>query len=95
MNVISHTTTTQKVVQTNFILINNPRKEILQYCLLQVILASLSAGVVLLSVLARYLGRRKTSRPIRRPRVISGRRTRNSMRSPNGNINSSSKIMEV
>lgn len=49
-------------------------------------MASLSAGVVLLSVLARYLGRRKTSRPVRRPRIVSGRRTRNSMRSPNGNI---------
>lgn len=51
-------------------------------------LASLSAGVVLLSVLARYLGRRKTPRPIRRPRIVSGRRTRNSMRSPNGNVQS-------
>lgn len=50
----------------------------------QIVLASLSAGVVLLSVLARYLGRRKTSRIVRRPRIVSGRRTRNSMRSPNG-----------
>lgn len=49
----------------------------------KIVLASLSAGVVLLGVLARYLGRRKTPRPMRRPRLISGRRTRNSMRSPN------------
>lgn len=48
-------------------------------------MVSLTAGVALLTVLAHYLGRRKISRPVRRTRKVGGRRTRNSMRSPNGN----------
>lgn len=47
------------------------------------IIISVAAGVALLGVLARYLRRRKTVRPLRRPRRTGGRRTRNSMRSPN------------
>lgn len=39
--------------------------------------------MAILGVLASYLGRRKVSRPPRRTRKITGRRTRNSMRSPN------------
>lgn len=53
----------------------------------KIIIASVATGVALLGVLARYLGRRKTPRPVRRPRKQGGRRTRNSMRSPNGNFN--------
>lgn len=52
----------------------------------QIVVLSLTAGVALLTVLARYLGRRKASRPVRRARRVGGRRTRNSMRSPNGKI---------
>ncbi|XP_017870402.1 PREDICTED: mitoguardin [Drosophila arizonae] len=49
----------------------------------KVVLFSLTAGVALMSVLSRFLRRRKPPRPIRRPRKYTGRRTRNSMRSPN------------
>lgn len=45
---------------------------------------SLTASVVLLGVLARYLRRRKTPKPVRRTRKFVGRRSRNSVRSPNG-----------
>lgn len=45
---------------------------------------SVTAGVALLGVLAHYLGRRKSPRPPRRSRKPCGRRTANSMRSPNG-----------
>lgn len=51
--------------------------------LLQLIVISVTAGVALLGVFASYLGRRKVTRPPRRTRKITGRRTRNSMRSPN------------
>lgn len=45
---------------------------------------SVTASVALLGVLARYLRRRRAPRPTtRRPRKYGGRRTRNSMRSPN------------
>lgn len=44
---------------------------------------SIAAGVTLLGVMSRYLRRRKPPRPPRRPRKYTGRRTRNSMRSPN------------
>lgn len=56
----------------------------------QVIVLSVTAGVALLGVLAKYLRRRKTPRILRRTRKygagssVVGRRTRNSMRSPNG-----------
>lgn len=50
----------------------------------QIVVISLTASVALLTVLARYLGRRKISHQIRRTRRMGGRRTRNSMRSPNG-----------
>lgn len=54
-------------------------------CLLfQVVVVSLTAGVALLGVLARYLKRRKTPKPLRRTRKLLGRRSRNSVRSPNG-----------
>lgn len=49
----------------------------------KIIVASVTAGVALLGVLARYLRRRRTPRPFRRPRKHGGRRTRNSVRSPN------------
>lgn len=49
----------------------------------KIVVVSLTAGVALLGVLARYLRRRKSPRPPRRPRKHGGRRTRNSMRSPN------------
>ncbi|XP_030378543.1 mitoguardin [Scaptodrosophila lebanonensis] len=49
----------------------------------KVVLFSLTAGVALMSVLSRFLRRRKPPRPPRRPRKYTGRRTRNSMRSPN------------
>lgn len=58
--------------------------------ILQVVVVSLTAGVALLTVLAHYLGRRKISRPVRRTRKVGGRRTRNSMRSPNGKWTSQS-----
>lgn len=51
----------------------------------QVVIVSVVASVALLGVLARYLRRRKSPRPIRRNRKIGGgRRSRNSIRSPNG-----------
>ncbi|KAH8386754.1 hypothetical protein KR093_002385 [Drosophila rubida] len=49
----------------------------------KVVLFSLTAGVALMGVLSRFLRRRKPPRPTRRPRKYTGRRTRNSMRSPN------------
>ncbi|XP_068141372.1 mitoguardin [Drosophila tropicalis] len=49
----------------------------------KVVLFSLTAGVALMGVLSRYLRRRKPPRPPRRARKYTGRRTRNSMRSPN------------
>uniref|UniRef100_A0A1B0FKA4 Mitoguardin n=1 Tax=Glossina morsitans morsitans TaxID=37546 RepID=A0A1B0FKA4_GLOMM len=49
----------------------------------KVVLMSIAAGVTLLGVMSRYLRRRKPPRPPRRPRKYTGRRTRNSMRSPN------------
>ncbi|CRL04974.1 CLUMA_CG018206, isoform A [Clunio marinus] len=51
----------------------------------KVILISVTTGVAILGVLATYMSRRKSRGPIRhqRTRAISGRRTRNSMRSPN------------
>lgn len=52
----------------------------------QLIVVSVTAGVALLTVVASYLSRRKC-RPTRHPRQRpggGGRRTRNSMRSPNG-----------
>lgn len=50
----------------------------------KIIVVSVTAGVALLGVLARYLRRRRTPRPFRRPRKYGGgRRTRNSVRSPN------------
>jgi len=49
----------------------------------QVVLFSLTAGVALMSVLSRFLRRRKPPRPPRRARKYTGRRNRNSMRSPN------------
>lgn len=54
---------------------------------LQVVIVSVTAGIALLGFLARYLKRRRTVRPPRRARKLpGGRRTRNSMRSPNGEI---------
>ncbi|XP_067639475.1 mitoguardin isoform X1 [Eurosta solidaginis] len=52
----------------------------------KVVVFSLTAGVALLGVLARFLRRRKPPRPPRRTRKYTGRRTRNSMRSPNDMI---------
>ncbi|XP_017016288.2 mitoguardin [Drosophila takahashii] len=49
----------------------------------KVVLFSLTAGVALMSVLSRFLRRRKPPRPPRRARKYTGRRNRNSMRSPN------------
>lgn len=53
----------------------------------QVIIISVTAGFVLLSAVASYMSRRK-ARPTRNPRhrLGGGRRTRNSMRSPNGEL---------
>lgn len=86
IRIIPYNTTTTQKVKKNFL--NEINHLNILSCFfshsLQIVLVSLTAGVVLLSVLARYLGRRKTPRPIRRPRIVSGRRTRNSMRSPNG-----------
>lgn len=49
------------------------------------IVVSVTSGVVLLGVLAQYLKRRKSPRPAnRRTRKLVGRRSRNSVRSPNG-----------
>lgn len=48
------------------------------------IVVSVTSGVVLLGVLAQYLKRRKSPRPVRRARKFVGRRSRNSVRSPNG-----------
>ena len=50
------------------------------------VIISLTAGVALLGVMSRFLRRRKPPRPPRRPRKYTGRRTRNSMRSPNDMI---------
>lgn len=50
----------------------------------KLIVVSLTAGVALLGVLAQYMKRRKTPRPVRRTRKFVGRRSRNSVRSPNG-----------
>ncbi|XP_037937705.1 mitoguardin [Teleopsis dalmanni] len=52
----------------------------------KVVIFSITAGVALLGVLARFLRRRKPPRPLRRARRYTGRRTRNSMRSPNDMI---------
>ncbi|KAH8344579.1 hypothetical protein KR067_000239 [Drosophila pandora] len=49
----------------------------------KVVFFSLTAGVALMGVLSRFLRRRKPPRPPRRARKYTGRRTRNSMRSPN------------
>ncbi|GAB0090777.1 Mitoguardin [Sergentomyia squamirostris] len=50
----------------------------------RVVLVSVTAGIALLGILARYLRRRRTVRPPRRARKLpGGRRTRNSIRSPN------------
>ncbi|KAH8235696.1 hypothetical protein KR032_005715 [Drosophila birchii] len=49
----------------------------------KVVIFSLTAGVALMGVLSRFLRRRKPPRPPRRPRKYTGRRNRNSMRSPN------------
>ncbi|XP_055694280.1 mitoguardin [Lutzomyia longipalpis] len=50
----------------------------------RVVIVSVTAGIALLGILARYLRRRRTVRPPRRARKLpGGRRTRNSMRSPN------------
>lgn len=51
----------------------------------KVIMISVTTGVAILGILATYMSRRKT-RPQRHPRTRTGggRRTRNSMRSPNG-----------
>lgn len=61
------------------------QSELINSCfsLSQVVLFSVTAGVALIGVLSRYLRRRKPPRPTRRPRKYTGRRTRNSMRSPN------------
>lgn len=52
----------------------------------QLIIISVTAGVALLSVVASYLSRRKCrpTRHLRQRPGGGGRRTRNSMRSPNG-----------
>lgn len=50
----------------------------------QIAVISVTAGVALLGVLARYLKRRKSPRPTRKTRKYVGRRSRNSVRSPNG-----------
>lgn len=52
----------------------------------KVIMISVTTGVAIMGILATYLSRRKTVRPQRHPRTRTGggRRTRNSMRSPNG-----------
>lgn len=73
--------TSQKVRHTQYL-----RKNGVKLCLihLQVVVVSVTAGVALLGVLARYLRRKKAIRPMRRTRKVGGRRTRNSMRSPNG-----------
>lgn len=52
----------------------------------KVVIISLATGVALLGVMSRYLRRRKPPRPPRRARKYTGRRTRNSMRSPNDMI---------
>ncbi|KNC26515.1 hypothetical protein FF38_08632 [Lucilia cuprina] len=52
----------------------------------KVVIMSIAAGVALLGVMSRYLRRRKPPRPPRRARKYTGRRTRNSMRSPNDMI---------
>ncbi|XP_055380835.1 mitoguardin [Condylostylus longicornis] len=49
----------------------------------KIVALSVTASVVLLGVLARFLRRRKTPRPLRRVQRRGGRRTRNSVRSPN------------
>ncbi|KAH8273392.1 hypothetical protein KR018_008632 [Drosophila ironensis] len=49
----------------------------------KVVIFSLTAGMALMGVLSRFLRRRKPPRPPRRARKYTGRRTRNSMRSPN------------
>lgn len=50
----------------------------------QVIIVSVTAGVAVLGAIASYLGRRRTPRPQqRRLRKPGGRKTRNSVRSPN------------
>lgn len=53
----------------------------------KVIAVSVTAGIALLGVLARYMRRRRTPRPLRRTRKFIGRRSRNSVRSPNGEFN--------
>ncbi|XP_059622491.1 mitoguardin [Phlebotomus argentipes] len=53
----------------------------------RVVIVSVTAGIALLGILARYLRRRRTVRPPRRTRKLpGGRRTRNSLRSPNDAI---------
>uniref|UniRef100_A0A6B2EA64 Mitoguardin n=1 Tax=Phlebotomus kandelakii TaxID=1109342 RepID=A0A6B2EA64_9DIPT len=50
----------------------------------RVVIVSVTAGIALLGILARYLRRRGSVRPPRRARKLAGgRRTRTSMRSPN------------
>lgn len=60
----------------------------LTFCLLlkKVVIISITAGVALLGVMSRFLRRRKPPRPPRRIRKYTGRRARNSMRSPNDMI---------
>lgn len=52
----------------------------------RVVIISIAAGVALLGVMSRFLRRRKPPRQPRRPRRYTGRRARNSMRSPNDMI---------